>query len=712
MCPNGHPAAGKPFCTTCGARIARSSGKTVATLAQAKPATIDPLTVTLLDGDEETSWTLGPVGKHLVGRGEEVDCLVPDRRVSRVHGKIGYADGRWIYEDSSSAGTYLIDKDAFHEVPIRCSGESITIESSTRFRLGDPVDGPMLLLEPHRAALPVADFADMTREKAGNRLVATDAGFRLGGKVNKTLLSGIDLDLAPGSLTAVIGPSGAGKSTFIKVLIGQLQPTSGGVAYGGHDVNAEQQLVRQHIGYVPQDDIVHKELTVERALDYAARMRLDLPEDQITERVQEVVGQLDLGNHMNTSVGRLSGGQRKRVSVAIELLTQPQVLVLDEPTSGLDPALDEAVMVLLRKIADSGRIVVVVTHTPASLQLCDSVLVLAPGGKPAFLGPADAILKAYGAASWSTVFDKVATDPDAAHQKYLTNCTPSVGAAPQVAGPMPVREIPFARRQLSVLIRRQAELVVRNTGYAISLIVAPLVMALLTYIVPGSAGLGPQGTNPQEANTLLVVMITSAALMGMAVSYKAVVGETAILVRERAAGQSLNAYVGSKLVVFSVICALQVSLFLLVFSLRHQLAEHTVGLGSSAVELGIALFATAFASCCLSLLGSALAKSTDQVMQTLIMLMLGQLILCGGLIQISDNAPVNVMSMLVPSRWGFAAAAASIDLANVFPAPLGWPDSMWTPDLTHYFTAIGVLALIGTATVVGLRIKLSGRAFG
>jgi len=695
-----------------------------------------PLTVVFEHDEEPLSWTLDQVGSYPIGRSEQAFCLIPDRRVSRVHGNISFNGHHWVFEDASSAGTYLIDGESLSAAVTPLTDGPITILSDTRLRLGDPLDGPVIRLSPRAidageepaprggrtAGHPVVNPQPVrvrniktANRLPGSHLVIRDAGYRLKGqhgKEGKALLRGIDLDLAPGTLTAVVGPSGAGKSTFVKLLIGQLEPTSGSVQYGGHDVAAEQRIVRQHIGYVPQDDIVHRELTVERALDYAAQMRLGptLPAQQVSERVKEVVDLLELTEHTQTQVDRLSGGQRKRVSVAMELLTEPQVLVLDEPTSGLDPALDESVMVMLRKIADTGRIVVVVTHSPASLQICDSVLVLAPGGMPAFFGTADATLRAYQAASWSTVFHKVASDPEGAHQIYLNNCEPL--AAVETADPsvLPSREIPSTARQLRILVRRLAELILRNTGFAVTLVIAPLIMALLTFIVPGSAGLGMPGTeNLQEANTLLVVMVTSAALMGMAISYKTIIDELPILTRERAAGMSPNAYLGSKLIVFSVICAIQVTLFLALFALRHPLGENTVILGLSFVELWVALFATAFASCCLSLLGSAIAKSTDQVMQTLIMMMLAQLVLCGGLIKIADNAPVNAFSMLIPSRWGFAAAASSIDLQSLDPAHVSWPDAMWTNNPAHFLAAVGVLIALAALCVLATRFTLRDR---
>ena len=205
-------------------------------------------------------------------------------------------------------------------------------------------------------------------------------------------------------------------------------PTSGTVSFEGHNVHAEYASLRSRIGMVPQDDVVHGQLTVNQALMYAAELRL--PPDTTKEDRQQVVAQvlaeLEMTQHAETRVDKLSGGQRKRASVALELLTGPSLLILDEPTSGLDPALDRQVMTMLRQLADAGRVVLVVTHSLTYLDVCDQVLLLAPGGKTAFCGPPGQIGPVMGTTNWADIFSSVASDPDGANQRYraLTGPTP------------------------------------------------------------------------------------------------------------------------------------------------------------------------------------------------------------------------------------------------------------------------------------------------
>ena len=267
---------------------------------------------------------------------------------------------------------------------------------------------------------------------AGNRLepraaaAAAETGgleaYGLGYVVDgRNLLTDISFTARPGTVTAVIGPSGAGKSTLIRLLGGATQPSFGWVSFDGSDVHGEYASLRSRIGIVPQDDVVHRQLTVEQALDYAAELRLP-PDTTAADRravVARVLDELELTAHRTTRVDKLSGGQRKRASVAMELLTGPQLLILDEPTSGLDPSLDRQVMTMLRQLADAGRVVIVVTHSLAYLKLCDQVLLLASGGKTAFVGsPAD-VWRAMNSDDWADIFAWVSTDPEAAHQAFL-----------------------------------------------------------------------------------------------------------------------------------------------------------------------------------------------------------------------------------------------------------------------------------------------------
>lgn len=211
----------------------------------------------------------------------------------------------------------------------------------------------------------------------------------VGFAVKKTvILEDISLVVEPGECVGVLGPSGCGKSTLLRLLSGQARPTSGQVLIGDSEPDPRDLARNRRIGFVPQDDIVHMALSVERALEYAARLRMrpDATEEDHRKAVDAVLAQLDLEERRKLKVKRLSGGQRKRVSIGVELLTRPDLLFMDEPTSGLDPALEEQFMELCRKLSREGRAVIVTTHVLQSLDRFDLVAVMARG-RLAYFGP-------------------------------------------------------------------------------------------------------------------------------------------------------------------------------------------------------------------------------------------------------------------------------------------------------------------------------------
>ncbi|MDT5002048.1 MAG: transport system ATP-binding/permease protein, partial [Mycobacterium sp.] len=387
-----------------------------------------------------------------------------------------------------------------------------------------------------------------------------------------TLLDRISLTARPGTLTAVIGPSGSGKSTLAKAIIGAARPTSGTASFDGHDVHAENALLLNRIGMVPQDDVVHRQLTISQALGYAAELRM--PPDTTNADRQRVIAQvleeLELTPHAQTRVDKLSGGQRKRVSVAMELLTGPSLLVLDEPTTGLDPALDRQVMAMLRQLADAGRVIVVVTHSLTYLDDCDQVLLLAPGGKTAFCGPPSELGPAMGSTDWADVFDGVRDDPDGAQQRHLARTGPVVDVPTQVVPATPVGTVKPARtstwRQFSTVARRQVQLLLADRGYVALLLALPFIVGLLPLTVAGHAGFGAPapGAPPLEPKQIIALLNFGAILLGTTLTVRDLTGERVIFRREQAVGLSASAYLLAKIAVFGAVAVIQSAILTLV----------------------------------------------------------------------------------------------------------------------------------------------------
>lgn len=306
-----------------------------------------------------------------IGRDAGNDLVIDDLVVSRHHAELrALADGTYEIVDLGSHNGTFLNGQPVARGPVG-PGDIVGIGHSAFCLVGDALQE---FVDTGEVSLDVQDLeVTVGRE----------------GKGGKTLLDRVSFPVGEKCLLGVVGPSGAGKSTLLNALTGQRPADSGTVLYDGRDLYRDFAELRQRIGLVPQDDILHAQLTVRKALGYAAELRFpqDTAKAERQERVAEVIRELGLEQRVDQPIHSLSGGQRKRVSVALELLTKPSLLFLDEPTSGLDPGMDRSVMHMLRGLADDGRTVIVVTHSVLSLEVCDRLLVLAPGGRIAYYGP-------------------------------------------------------------------------------------------------------------------------------------------------------------------------------------------------------------------------------------------------------------------------------------------------------------------------------------
>jgi ABC transport system ATP-binding/permease protein len=535
----------------------------------------------------------------------------------------------------------------------------------------------------------------------------------------KQLLDNISLTARPGTLTAIIGGSGAGKTTLSRLIAGYTSPTSGSVTFEGHNIHTEYASLRSRIGMVPQDDVVHRQLTVNRALGYAAELRLP-PDTSKADREQvvaQVLEELELTKHADTRVDKLSGGQRKRASVALELLTGPSLLILDEPTTGLDPALDRQVMMMLRQLADAGRVVLVVTHSVSYLDICDQLLLIAPGGKTAFLGPPSQIGAAMGTTNWADIFAKVGADPDEANRRFLAENQPPL--------PVPSEDSPAADlgeaaptnvfRQFSTIARRQILLVVSDRGYTVFLALLPFLIGLLSLTVRGHTGFGvtdPQSIAPTQPAQILVMLNVGAVFMGTALTIRDLIGERAIFRREQAVGLSTWAYLGAKVLVFSAFAIVQAAIATAIAIAGWGTPiSHAVILGNVSFELFVTVAATCVASAILGMALSAIARSQDQIMPLLVVAIMSQLVLSGGMIWVTDRIVLDQLSWGTPARWGFAASASTIDVNRLILGPTSPKDSHWrhtTSAWSFDMAMLGVLSVVYSA-IVWWKIRLTRR---
>jgi ABC transport system ATP-binding/permease protein len=627
-------------------------------------------------------------GTISIGRGTENDVQLPDLLVSRLHAelRIGPSDAE-ILDANSANGTYV-------------NGHRVT---RAPLYQGDVIAIGHYLLQVHGTSLiEYVDSGDVSFEAQG---LCVFAG-------SKQLMHEVSFRLPARTLIAVVGPSGAGKSTLLNALTGFRPADTGFVRYAGRDLYTEYDELRRRIGYVPQEDLLHTTLTVRDALEYGAELRFppDVTAQERRSRVDEVLAELGLSNHAGTRVSQLSGGQRKRTSVALELLTKPSLLYLDEPTSGLDPGLDKSVMHSLRALADDGRTVVVVTHSVANLDVCDLVLMLAPGGYVAYLGPPKGALAYFGKADFADVFLALEATPgiewgDRFRESDLfvesAASAPSARAIPDELAS--IRQQPV-RRQLATLVRRYLRVVVSDKSYLRLIMAFPLLLGIIPRVIPAKNGLSSITGQPnRDAPTVLMVLILCACFMGMANSVREIIKERPIYRRERAIGLSMTAYLGSKIIVLTLLTAPQAVVFTLIGVLGRT-PKHGVLLGSPLLEIVIAVVMTAVVSVVLGLVVSTLVDNADKTMPLLVLITMAQLVLSGGLIPITGKAGLAQVSWLVPARWGYAAVGSSIDLNEVLKAHLpdfktGPPDPFWNHSASTYLADVGYGVAVGVLAI-------------
>ncbi|GAB3208271.1 FHA domain-containing protein [Nocardia tengchongensis] len=620
-------------------------------------------------------------GTLRIGRAADNDIVVPDLMVSRHHAELQViADGKYRVVDlDSHNGTYVNG----HRIETADLSESDLIGMGhTTYRLvGNEL----------RESVDTGDISVCVQ----NLIVRTPEG--------KVLLDDVTFPIAQRSLVGVIGPSGAGKSTLLGAVTGMRPATEGTVRYDGRDLYTDYDELQHRIGLVPQEDILHKELPTRRALLYAAELRFpgDTRREEREQRVDEVLDELGLTRHADTRIDRLSGGQRKRVSVALELLTKPSLLFLDEPTSGLDPGLDKTVMEMLSELAHDGRTVIVVTHSVANLDSCDRLLVLVPGGKLAYYGPPAEGLQEFGQRTWAEVFQAFDRDEDRdwagefrnspRFENYvdvgpIDDIGPAEVHAP--AAPPPARQSKFS--QLSTLCRRYLAVIASDRSYLALLGVMPLLLGGLVAAVPAGAGFtGAPGTN-EDAPTKLMILVFGACFVGTGNAIREIVKEQTIYRRERAAGLSAGVYLMSKLLVLGVITILQAAVLFLIGTIGTSFPPSGI-FTSVQLELILAMAMLGIASLTLGLLVSASVSTSEKTLPLLIVLSMAQLVLTGGLVRLPGTPVLQQLSYLSPSRWGYGAGAASIDLDTITPHE-GGPDPLWKHTIGTWLLDMGVLA--------------------
>ncbi len=636
-----------------------------------------------------------------IGRALENELVVSDLQVSRNHAEFhATPDGRFEIRDlGSHNGTYVNGQPIPKGGTALLGPQDIVGVGHSTFRI---VGGQL------------EEFVDTgsVSFSARHLTVTVDGG--------KQILKDVTFGVPEKSLIGVIGPSGSGKSTLLKALTGYRPANEGDVLYDNRSLYKQFAELRQRIGLVPQDDILHKELTVQKALRYAAKLRF--PGDTATAereaRIDEVLRELKLDIHKEKKVTSLSGGQRKRVSVALELLTKPSLIFLDEPTSGLDPGMDRDVMQLLRGLADDGRTVLVVTHSVAELGLCDKLLVMAPGGSVAYFGPPEEALNFFGYSTWADVFsafenyreyDWAGRWKGSQHYQMYAADIDAVAAQPVQVPQQAMSRPPKPQgwgSQLWTLIRRYVSVIASDKGFLGLMVILPAVLGAVSVVIPADFGLGsptPPSRFNGDAGTIMLILAVGMCFSGAANSVRELIKERVIYERERATGLSRSAYLMSKVIVLGLITAFQGVIICGIGFSTRALPEEGLFM-PPAVELCVQVIALGLTSMMFGLVISALVKTAEKTMPLLVMFAIVQVVFTGILFQVYGSPGLEQFAWLMPSRWGIAGAGTTLDLARLMPP---WDpknptdtDPLWEHTVGQWSLDLGVQLLMATVFCV------------
>jgi ABC-type multidrug transport system ATPase subunit len=643
------------------------------------------------DDAEQDAARAAPGRTVVVGRASSCDLVVDDLLVSRQHAQVRLlGGGRAEVRDLGSAnGTFVSGRRVRDPVVVH-AGQRITLGTTVlRF------DGEDL------------------QPAGGHGDVVFSVEHLCVGAPGARRLDDVTFTLAERSFLAVLGSSGAGKSTLLKAITGTEPATSGRISFDGRDLYRDFAELRHQVGYVPQEEILHPQLTVTDTLELAAALRFpsDTSPAERSARVAEVLGELGLSDRRELRVARLSGGQRKRLSVALELLTRPALLILDEPTSGLDPGNERSLMELLRQLADGGRSVIVVTHSTESLHLCDRLLLLGRGGVPVFYGPTPAMADSMGVDDLTDVFAALEQGGAAGAVRAVLAPTTADAADPPPTRAVPVqrgaRPVRSPRHEVAVLTRRYLRVLAGDRRNLLILGLQGPVIALLMWAVFGADHLVPGADGLSlAAGNVLMALVLAMIYIGASNSVREIVKERHILRRELNFGLSTGAYLASKVLVLGAITLLQAAVLVALATARQG------GLGDPLVlPWGRGELYVVVALCGLSALGtglllSALVATADKAMTLLPVLLFAQFLLAGLIFPVSTPV-VQQLSWLTTARWGFAGAASTADFWSLrgcgavgLPGAEASCSTLWHHDAGHLLLDMAALAVLFVASLV------------
>jgi ABC transport system ATP-binding/permease protein len=488
-------------------------------------------------------------------------------------------------------------------------------------------------------------------------IIAKDLVTTLPNGSNILDLRGINIPIPEGEMIAIMGPSGCGKSTFINALSGNFpaNPENGSIKIWGFELNQTNfSYLKQFIGFVPQENIVHENLRVRECLFYAAKLKLpDATEEERNQRIWEVLTQLQLNENQSLGlqekmIAALSGGQKKRICIAIELLSKPSVLFLDEPTSPLDPQTIDEFLLCLRNLTqgkpgEKGTTIIMVTHKPEDLAYMDKLMFLATGGFLTYYGDIQGVKPYFEVENVKDIYAKTDTIEKGKVQTLRWQQSEKIKniskyhSQNEKEQAIPKADSPF--RQFYWLSKRYFTLKTNDFGNTfLMLLQAPIIAVLMCFMFE------------KISLSLVFMMAISAVWFGTNNAGREIIGEMPIYVRERMFNLRIIPHILSKISVLMAFSVLQIVGFLAILSLKFSLPNLKI--------LFLLLLTLSLAAILLGLLISAAVKNNEQVMTTIPMILIPQILLAGVLSEVKGG--LEILSRFTLLRWTTAGLADAI----------------------------------------------------
>lgn len=586
-------------------------------------------------------------GDTSIGRAENCDIRLKNVAVSRYHAGVRNANGQYYVFDNGSTNGVFVNGSRIQKSYHLSNKDIFTVLNTTFIYDGNVV---YYKVNPEGIALEIHDLNKDVPAKGGK----------------KTILDKVSLSIEPNEFVAIIGGSGAGKTTLMTAMSGFDSKVTGRVYCNGTNLRENFQTLKNIIGFVPQQDIIYENITLKKMLYYTAKMKM--PEDtstaEIDARIEEVLGMVELSEHKDTYIRRLSGGQKKRASIAVELLANPGLFFLDEPTSGLDPGTEEHLMRTLSKLSkEQEKTIIMVTHTINNLDLCDKVIIMGYGGRLCYCGSPAGIKDFFQTDDLVKVYDIITADPKGWESRFRMSGINQVSehAAESNGEAIKPRKV-NGFTQLGILVRRYTTLIMNDMQRLALIFGQPLIIGLLLTLVAGP-DIYQKFT---ETQSILFTLMSGGIWMGLLNTIQEVNKERVILKREYMGNLKLPVYMLSKYIVQGVISLVQAVILVVTFVLvKGTPSCKGVIISNATIEIIVLIFLTIYASAGMGLLLSSITKSADRAMAIAPFVLIIQLIFSGILFELTGAT--DKISYVTFSRWAMESIGSTCDLNELEP---------------------------------------------